>query len=127
MAEGWPGACVVVLSTVARNKYELVTSTENLEAVAKGGKVGNTESSLEGVGKESGEIESDADLLLVLTSDKGETAAPREGLAAIAKNRGGANSGTVNMEFLPACGRWREHALQGEQGKAARAGREART
>ena len=127
MAKDWPGACVVVLSTVARNKYELVTSTENLEAVAKGGKVGNTESSLEGVGKESGEIESDADLLLVLTSDKGETAAPREGLAAIAKNRGGANSGTVNMEFLPACGRWREHALQGEQGKAARAGREART
>jgi len=129
MAKEWPGACVVVLSTVARNKYELVKSTENLEKAAKGiaPKNSSVEPSLEGVGKESGEIESDADLLIVLTSDKGETDAPREGLAAIAKNRGGANSGTVCMEFLPACGRWREHAIQGEQGKAARAGREART
>lgn len=128
MAKEWPGACVVVLSTVARNKYELVTSTENLGKASKGLKIGKaSDVSLEGIGKESGEIESDADLLIVLTSDKGETAAPREGLAAIAKNRGGANSGTVSMEFLPACGRWREHRIQGEQGKTARASREART
>ena len=129
MAKEWPGACVVVLSTVARNKYELVASTENLEKASKGiapGKNSSVEPSLEGVGKESGEIESDADLLIVLTSDKGETAEPREGLAAIAKNRGGGNSGTVSMEFLPACGRWRE-TIQGDAGKAARNAQKART
>lgn len=119
MPEGWPGACVVALSTAARPNYKALDSVENLRKASRGEFENVT---LEGMAKESGEVEADADLVLVLTSNKGEGMAPREALIAVAKVRGGGNQGTVRMRFVPACGRWEEEGIQGFHAEALNKG-----
>jgi len=111
----WPGAAVLALSSTARAHYQHFASCNDLKAAWQGRpKGGNGEERkepvpLEGMGKESGELETDASLLLVLTTNKarGPEPQPRQGLMVVAKNRHG-GAGTVPLDFYPACGRFVE-------------------
>jgi len=124
--DDWPGAAVLALSSTARGNYEHFNSIDELYLAAEGGwrwgrkaqggamRVPVPPIPLEGMGKESGELETDASLLLVFTTDRkfltegqGRTDEPRPGLVVVAKNRAGAN-GHVYMNFWPACGRFKE-------------------
>lgn len=108
----WPGAAVLALSSTARGNYEYFASVKALrDAVGgpwKSDKDGKPYRAppvpMEGLGKESGELETDAALLLVMTTDAGdETDAARDALVVVAKNRHGPK-GTVPMTFWPASG-----------------------
>lgn len=103
----WPGASVLVLSSVSRTHYANFSSVSALREAAKG--------TLEGSGKESGEIEYDAPLVLAMTSDpdpyrNGFDGAPaeRRALLAVAKNRHGEARGLVPFRFQARCGRFWE-------------------
>ncbi|MBU1067906.1 AAA family ATPase, partial [Patescibacteria group bacterium] len=123
---GWPGAAVLALSTTARQNYRLMGSVDDLENAYLGpwqtepnemkgkGKPKRwrgAPENLEGTGKESGELEADASLLLVLATNtpKKEDAEPepRKGLVVIPKNRSG-STGMIPFEFYPAPGRFVE-------------------
>ena len=130
LGTGWPGAAVLAISSTARSYYEHFQSCEQLLAAHKGGTVqmkGRTKSngdpltqfqpaiSLEGMGKETGELEYDAPLVLCVTSDTGPESgepSPRTALVVVAKNRHG-SAGFVRMRFLPACGRFEEEFAPG--------------
>jgi len=111
----WPGAAVLARASTARAHYQHFASCNDLKAAWQGRpKGGNGEERkepvpLEGMGKESGELETDASLLLVLTTNKarGPEPQPRQGLMVVAKNRHG-GAGTVPLDFYPACGRFVE-------------------
>lgn len=103
----WPGASVLLLSSVSRTHYSNFSSVSALREAAKG--------SLEGSGKESGEIEYDAPLVLAMTSDPDPyraaidgAPAERRALLAIAKNRHGEARGLVPFRFQARCGRFWE-------------------
>ena len=107
LGKTWPGAAILVLSSVARTHYNSFSSVTDLRAAAAG--------SLEGCGKESGEIEYDAPLVLAMTSDpdpfqEGYAGAPaeRRALLAVAKNRHGAARGLIPFRFYARCGRFLE-------------------
>lgn len=127
LGEGWPGAAVLALSSTGRTNYGHLASVDDLRVAAEGGerwitdrekkhrKVAVPPVSLEGLGKESGELETDASLLLVMTTNKGDGAAPRDGLVVVAKNRHG-GTGRVPFTFYPVCGRFAEgKAPDGEE------------
>ena len=111
----WPGAAVLALSSTARAHYQHFASCADLKAAWQGRPKGENGEErkepvpLEGMGKESGELETDASLLLVLTTNKalGPEPQPRNGLVVVAKNRHG-GAGTVPFDFYPACGRFVE-------------------
>lgn len=84
LGDGWPGAAVLALSSTARAAYSIFSSTGNLRKA----------SDLEGSGKESGELEYDASVVLCMTSDKPadsevEPEAGRLVLWRVVKNREG--------------------------------------
>lgn len=124
---GWPGAVVLALSSTARANYEHFQDCVHLEAAFKGGLV-PTESKkgpgekwippipLEGMGKETGELEFDAPLVLDLATDKGKEGQrpdyPRDALVVVAKNRHG-GTGMAPMTFYPASGMFRDRAATG--------------
>ena len=94
---GWPGCAVLALSSVGRGAYERFTTCKALsEAV-----------DLEGTGKESGELEYDASIVLALTSDTTGGAPIREALLRVVKNREG-STGDIPMTFDAARGLFRE-------------------
>lgn len=119
LGPGWTGAAVLALSSTARDNYRYFASVRSLrwafrgrkEEVDDNGKVTKKRVypvSLEGMGKESGELEYDASVLLCLTSDDPDDDAakkrdPREALLVVAKQRHGAK-GLVDMTFHPASG-----------------------
>ena len=96
----WPGAAVLALSSTGRHNYK---SFDNTAALRMG-------ADLEGSGKESGELEYDAPILLCMTSDlpgEGESD-PYEGrmaLVRVVKNREGM-PGTAWLRFEAARGRF---------------------
>ena len=96
----WPGAAVLALSSTGRNNYKTFDNTAALRMGAD----------LEGSGKESGELEYDAPILLCMTSDlpgEGESD-PYEGrmaLVRVVKNREGM-PGTAWLRFEAARGRF---------------------
>jgi len=98
---GWPGAAVIVLSSTARGGYEKVKDRGALlEAFEK------NPDDLVGLGKESGEIEYDASLLLVLTCDpRKEGEEERPGALAAPKVRQGRSS-AFELAFSGARGWW---------------------
>jgi replicative DNA helicase len=100
----WPGAAAFVLSTAGRQHYQ---SLAGVEALTKACQDPVTREGLIGAGKESGELEADAGLLLAITTDPGTTSAARPAVCAVLKNRAG-GTGTVPMVFSPACGRFTE-------------------
>jgi replicative DNA helicase len=88
---------VLALSSVGRGAYERFTTCKALsEAV-----------DLEGTGKESGELEYDASIVLALTSDTTGGAPIREALLRVVKNREG-STGDIPMTFDAARGLFRE-------------------
>ena len=131
---GWPGAAVLALSSTARDNYKHFATCSALKEAWKGGKrKGKDRSydvppvSLEGLGKESGEIETDAALLLVMTTNAGQGpgSAPRDGLVIVPKNRSG-DGGAVEFTFYPACGRFVEGKPEKSGGGGGRGGRAKR-
>ena len=117
----YPGAAVLALSSTARSNYNAVRGFFPLWRAAS-----EDPDALVGMGKETGEIEYDASLVLVLTcdldgddapddnnADAGDTtnqadsrrAAGRRGVLAVAKNREGL-TGTIRLDFDGARGVW---------------------
>ena len=96
----WPGACAVVLSSAPRTMYEtLGTSNCVLKA--------DTDT-LEGAGKECGELEYDATIVAVLTSDPPDPAKDaRTGIFRVVVCRDG-QPGHVPMAFHGSQGKWTE-------------------
>lgn len=97
----WPGAAVLALSSVSRGKYEAFLNTDKLAGAAD----------LEGAGKESGELEYDAPILLCMTSNQPADAAgepaTRSALVRVVKNREG-STGRVWFAFDAARGTFKE-------------------
>lgn len=116
--KGWPGAAVLALSSIARAHYDKVASTEALQHAQYGGK--NRENpkktdppqEIVGLGKEAGEIEFDAPVVMVMTTDRAEHGQPRDVTCyvAVPKNRGGRAGVHAWMRFYPACGIFRSSA-----------------
>ncbi len=104
----WPGAAAFVLSTAGRQHYQALAG---VEALTKACQDPVTREGLIGAGKESGELEADAGLLMAITTDPGTTSASRPAVCAVLKNRAG-GTGTVPMVFLPACGRFVERSTR---------------
>ena len=103
----WPGAAVLALSSTARGEgsgnYKVLGSAWALrEAFLNPGE------SLEGLGKETGEIEYDAPIVLVMTSDRSpDPRTPGPAFVAIVKARHGSHGG-VRFWFRGAGGRFNE-------------------
>jgi len=102
MVVGWPGATVLALSSTARAGYANFASTADMRMA----------SDLEGSGKESGELEYDAPVLLCMTSDmpgdgEDEPTEGRMALVRLVKNREG-RPGSAWMRFEAARGRFVE-------------------
>ena len=97
-ADGWPGCAILALSSTARAHYADFNTTDDLAGAYE----------LEGSGKESGELEFDAPILLCMTSDKphdnaGEPENGRLALVRVVKNREG-STGSAWMRFAAARG-----------------------
>lgn len=102
----WPGAAVVALSSTARGYYDLYATIPNLRDA-------NEDDAIEGTGKETGEIEFDAPLLMGLTSQMSEPGRPGRAVLAVAKNRAGSREvKAVYFQWAPACGRFTEEPAQ---------------
>lgn len=114
--DGYPGAAVVALSSTARGNYQHFTTANSLRVAFHGGlkaAEGPQQDTLRycppvelvGMGKESGEIEYDASLVLCLTCDKTSTNASSPGVLIVAKARAG-TVGEVGMSFDGVRGLW---------------------
>jgi hypothetical protein len=114
----WRGACVLALSSTARHGYSALRDVRSLLAAYKGGysslesKTKTPPEPLEGLGKESGELEYDCTVLMVLTCDppgnkESNYGRYRSGLVVVAKNRFGP-TGAVGFDFHPGSGIWKE-------------------
>lgn len=102
LGDDWPGAAVLALSSTGRSNYEALGSTAALEKATE----------LEGSGKESGELEYDAPVLLCMASDRPREGEPeprggRAALVRVVKNREG-SQGSCWMLFDAARGRFVE-------------------
>lgn len=95
-ANGWPGCAVLALSSVGRTRYGNFTTCQALRSATD----------LEGAGKESGELEYDAPIVLALTTDIVDTKI-RPGLLRVIKHREG-RTGDVEMHFNAPRGLFRE-------------------
>lgn len=127
---GYPGAAILAVSSTARGYYRMFASCPSLLISEIGGfvagfsekgpvKTYQAEEGVEGTGKETGELEYDASVVLALTCDadadevrqertplKGEgIEGIRAGLLVVAKNRAG-RTGWVPMLFHAPTGRW---------------------
>jgi hypothetical protein len=119
----YPGCALLILSSTARANYVYFNQPADLLRSYRGGYRYAGETSrgekwdycppvpLEGMGKESGEIEYDASLVLLLTcktvDDDDDPGMPRLGALVVPKNRAG-STGWAPYWFDGACGRWRE-------------------
>jgi replicative DNA helicase len=115
LGRDWPGAAVLALSSTSRGNYQVFKTVHALESVATSGSVSGKhdakEYDLVGLGKESGELETDASLVLAMTTDEpdhGAGDAPRNGLVVVAAGRHGGDGMRIKMRFNPACGRFTE-------------------
>lgn len=110
----WPGASVLALSTTARTHYPKVFDCAALLIAHEGGMDPKGKpippEPLEGLGKESGELEADATVVMVMTTNPAPNKAsdqarraPRDASVVVAKNRSG-STGRVPMTFHPVSG-----------------------
>ena len=98
----WPGCSTLILSSTARTNYEKLGSVGALNVARNAGEP------LEGLGKESGEIETDASRVFVLATDGDvDGAGARDALVVLAVSRTG-GEGAYPFRFYGACGRWVE-------------------
>lgn len=97
----WPGAGVLALSTTARSNYGKISNPESL-----GTMFWSDPDGLIGLGKETGEIEADAPVLVVLTcAALAEAGGMRAGFLAAPKVRDG-SPGALSLRFDGARGQW---------------------
>lgn len=124
LGEDWPGAAILAISSTARANYPHFRDTRHLWAAACGGIVPSGKSGkgegtayqeaidLDGMGKESGELEYDAPLLLDLATDPpgdgAHSGEPRRALLVVGKARGPGRGACVRMRFEPGRGAFRE-------------------
>lgn len=94
--QGWPGAAVLALSSVARTKYEPFASCDALR--------GADADNLVGSGKECGELEYDATLVFCLTTDR--TGDKRDAVLRVVKQRAGVDDAAVGFTFNAPAGRF---------------------
>lgn len=117
-ADGWPGMAVLAVSSTARTYYDLYANRASLLGASD-------DEALEGTGKETGEIEYDAPLLLALAADLrdaeagGDESAPVKALVAVVKNRHG-RRGVVCFNAALACGRFTGLKSSVERGELER-------
>lgn len=115
--DGYPGAAVVALSSTARANYEHFTDANALRVAfnggwkaAEGAREGGSPKwsppvELVGMGKESGEIEYDASLVLCLTCNKPSPGLAAPGVLVVSKARAGTPC-EVGLSFDGARGLW---------------------
>lgn len=114
--DGYPGAAVVALSSTARANYEHFTDANALRVAFNGGfkpAEGPKQDALRwsppvelvGMGKESGEIEYDASLVLCLTCNKPSPGLAAPGVLVVSKARAGTPC-EVGLSFDGARGLW---------------------
>lgn len=118
----YPGCGMLVLSSTARSNYEYFHWPADLLRAHRGGYRREGETSkgprwvyktpvpLEGMGKESGELEYDAPVVLCLTCDpttENHRGGRRPGVLVVAKNRAG-DTGWAPFLFDGPTGRWLE-------------------
>ena len=103
--QGWPGAAVLALSSIARPKYPFFAT---VDAVRQ-----SPVDELEGSGKECGELEYDATLVLAYTADRGEDGRPeRPACIRVVKQRGGVDGAEVGFTFHGPAGRFTPRKLE---------------
>ncbi|MBT3223061.1 MAG: AAA family ATPase [Proteobacteria bacterium] len=118
----WPGAAILALSSTARSNYAHLRDVDALTLARDGGMKGKNWQApvdLVGLGKESGELEYDAPLVMCLASDKGNENEPmgqRAALVVVPKNRHG-HRGSTEWEFLAAVGRFVDKSAPTPTGK----------
>ena len=94
----WPGAAILALSSVSRAHYTSLGTVGDLKMAED----------IDGVGKESGEIEYDAPIVLAMASNAPaggvESSYGRDACVRVVKNREGTTGATVDFLFLAARG-----------------------
>lgn len=103
-APGWPGAAVLAVSSIGRPKYEAFASVDKLRALQADDLIGS--------GKEAGELEYDATLVLAYTADAPTPGqAERLALVRVVKQRAGQSEGEAAFTFQGAAGRFTPREL----------------
>jgi hypothetical protein len=98
----WPGCSALVLSSTARSNLDKLGSVAKLNQAHANGEP------LESLGKESGEIETDATRIFVLATDPKDTGdGARDGLIVLAASRIGGEA-RFPFRFYGSSGRWVE-------------------
>ena len=101
---GWPGAAVLAVSSIGRDKYKPFATVDTLRALPAEDLIGS--------GKEAGELEYDATLVLAYTTDAptlGE--AERAAIVRVVKQRAGQSEGEAAFTFQAAAGRFTPREL----------------
>lgn len=101
---GWPGAAVLAVSSIGRPKYEAFATVEKLRALQADDLIGS--------GKEAGELEYDATLVLAYTADAPAPGqAERLALIRVVKQRAGQSEGEAAFTLQGAAGRFTPREL----------------
>jgi replicative DNA helicase len=96
---GWPGAAVLAVSSIGRPKYEAFSTVDKLRALPADELIGS--------GKEAGELEYDATLVLAYTTDAPTPGqAERAAIVRVVKQRAGQSEGEAAFTFQAAAGRF---------------------
>lgn len=102
---GWPGAAVLAVSSIGRDKYKPFSTIETLRALPA--------EDLLGSGKEAGELEYDATVVLAYTTDAPTPGqAERAAIVRVVKQRAGQSEGEAAFTFQAAAGRFTPRELE---------------
>lgn len=101
---GWPGAAVLAVSSIGRDKYKPFATVDTLRAMQAEDLIGS--------GKEAGELEYDATLVLAYTTDTPTPGqAERAAIVRVVKQRAGQSEGEAAFTFQAAAGRFTPREL----------------
>ena len=101
---GWPGAAVLAVSSIGRGAYASFATTGQLRALQAEDLIGS--------GKEAGELEYDATLVLAYTTDAPTPGqAERLAVVRVVKQRAGQSEGEAAFTFQAAAGRFTPREL----------------
>jgi hypothetical protein len=103
-APGWPGAAVLAVSSIGRQQYAAFATVDKLRALQADDLIGS--------GKEAGELEYDATLVLAYTADAPTPNEPdRLAVVRVVKQRAGQSEGEAAFTFQAAAGRFKPREL----------------
>lgn len=115
---GWPGAAVLAVSSIGRGAYASFATTGQLRALQAEDLIGS--------GKEAGELEYDATLVLAYTTDAPTPGqAERAAIVRVVKQRAGQSEGEAAFTFQAAAGRFTPRELPPRVEPVASAGKPA--